>query len=264
MKKIISFIFILFIFIGSFQNVSAFEQEYDPDLYFIYIGKPEFSPEWYAGRYMNEANTEIIYCITSQYKNDVPDGFTDRYTCVYKKYSYNKLRLTQQEISDEYMNSNWEHDLVWMSSIGVDEIENNLRITIYIGSDKADMETKMQHYNVLVKKLYVKYGDMLDISHTKELIEPSISKNIPPQSYLLFYTAAILLFIIILFFFKNRPQKKYIYNPSGEITMTNMQSITIKQTVFLIKNAVVSPNNSVFKRILNDIEYKASDKINNN
>lgn len=164
MKKLISVIMALFLL--SISVLAA-------DSVVVDVEKWEENnsyPEWYGGRYQDESG-KMVYVIVEGYEDILAGDFFKKNTYVIKKYSLNQLRKVQEEIGEQWMSNNADGEICVIAT-GINEISNQVDVTLYTGSSKIE-EAREQ--------LYQKYGDMISIDVSNTLIRALPGK--PPKSF---------------------------------------------------------------------------------
>ena len=203
--------------------------------------KENLYPDWYGGRYLD--NGKMTYVVVDGYQTQIatillPDSY------VLKKHSYNKLMITINEITDEWMSTQPKNETVCLQSAALDEINNCISIELYTGSDKVD---------TMRNALYDQYGSLITISTTDSLIQ--LTTKPEQQNFYWMFIAFALLAIIGMFLIwrKQTSRKMAMQTVCGNI-IESSHTISMAETVSAIKSETVSPNNRVFEQIMNDIE----------
>ncbi len=259
MKKILS-IFTLSLFLLSGLAVSAAARELlyieyeaivnDPVADFLKKdwSKDNLYPEWYAGRYFND-DMVMIYVVTAGQEHTLPEGFQSKYSYVVKKYSFNELKKIDTEITDIWMGKS-KGKSACMQGIGIDESENRVHIWLYEENNRTPLMRAM---------LKTFYGDMVSIensdwcllsTHTETQIVP---QNNPSQWVLLVLLVAVSAIAVTALVLR-RKHYRYATQTSSGGTAELSGSLSTAETELKINQAWETPGDSVFVRIMKDIE----------
>ena len=205
--------------------------------------KENLYPDWYGGRYLTN-HQEMVYVIVAGYEDQVADIIHPPSRFVVKKYSYNKLMATLNEIGEEWMKTQPNNEVVCLQSAGLDEFNNCIAVELYTGSDKvATMRTALTEH----------FGALISVSTSDSLIETALLTT-NDHIYWFFISVALAALIVLFFLWRKQTSSKKVWQLSnGDVDETSYTVVTAG-VVSAIKTDIVTPDACVFETILRDIE----------
>ena len=240
MKKIISVVVLCLlllstvsvnVFAADSTSIDFLEQEWSKESQY---------PDWYGGRYLD--NGQMTYVVVEGYESQAEEVLKqNRY--ILRTYSYNQLMLTLTEITNEWMVAQSQNETVCLQSASLDEINNCISIELYTGSDKVDS---------MKKALYERYGNLVVISTTDDLIE--MIGGLEQQNNYWLFISVILIVVMGMFIIGRQQSIKVALQTVNGNVIDGSRKISMAETVAEIKLSTVTPNDDVLENILKDIK----------
>ena len=243
MKKTI-FVFVLILLMSA--SVNAFAAD-DVSLDFIdsQWSERNLYPEWYGGRYLDDAG-RLTYVIVKGYEDEL-GAFLSENAYVVKERSYNTLLRTLDEITREWMSVQSADEPVCIQSAWLDEVNNIIVVEFYIGSDKVEemRERMIQHF-----------GGLIDTSTTNDLISLDSKLMDKVDNTWIWFTSVAMMMVLAgtLLVWRKRSSLVLVRQAVGGGTENATTAINTKETLSTIKAATITPDDSVFNRIMRDIK----------
>ena len=243
MKKTI-FVFVLILLMSA--SVNAFAAD-DVSLDFIdsQWSESNLYPEWYGGRYLDDAG-RLTYVIVKGYEDDL-GTFLSENTYVVKERSYNTLLRTLDEITREWMSVQSADEPVCIQSAWLDEVNNIIVVEFYTGSDNVEemRERLIQHF-----------GGLIDTSTTNDLITLDSKLMDKVDNTWIWFTSVAMMMVLTgtILVWRKRSSLVLLRQAVGGGTENATTAINTKETLSTIKEASITPDDSVFDRIMRDIK----------
>ncbi len=268
MKKLCIFISFLFVFLFGITATAA-ETPTVPyanawELYQVWY---ENYPDYISGIWSTDGGMNLTFGIAEEAdfeetKNEIlalieNDGSA---SFAQQKYSYNYLKEIQ-----EYMNTyftNYDPSL-GLSAMGIYEMDN------YVGIDFLEEKKDEQPVKDFVKLLIDKYGDAVQINYSEGVVHTLLEEPVPDiglatitlaeptQNYLpvilLIGIAVVIACTIGGIAYAKKRKAAVLQTVSGQTITTNMPA-NVKQTEIAVKNATLTPNSELDKKILEKTE----------
>lgn len=237
------FMIVFFLVLLSCNTVSVFAaNETSLDFLNNEWSKDNLYPKWYGGSYLS--NGTVTYVVVSGYEKTLSSDFLNTHNYVIKNHSYNELMTTLEEITEEWMSTQPKNEVVCLQSAGLDVMNSRISVELYTGSDKVDS---------MKKRLYDHFGDLINISTTNGLIIP-VSKKLNQYWLWIIFMPIIILAFGTFFVWRKYTSYHYSIQTAGNGVVEGSNSISITETVSIIKAATITPSDSVFPKIMDDIE----------
>ena len=209
-------------------------------------------PDWYGGRYWE--NTRVVYVIVAGHEAQAALLPDDAYFVV-KPHSYNALMTVLEEVGRDRLGKPSVDETPYVYSAGIDESRNCVPIQLYVEAEQ--MDAKKDKVEALSNALHARYGTMVSVSVTNELVSyvtvlsPLPQNPLQQASFWLFAAFALLsISLVFLFLRKQTADRKALQLADGG---ADGRVLRRAEAVYAIRSASLSPADSVLERILADI-----------
>ena len=246
MRKTIFVFFIALVMLMSISVTALAANEISLDFLDTEWSESNPYPEWYGGRYIDDNNSRILtYVIVKGHEEEV-GAFLSENTCIIKEHSYNTLMRTLDEITREWMSIQTSDEIVCIQSAWIDEVNNIITVEFYTGSDKVE-DTRA--------RLTEHFGALVNTSTTDDLItlESKLVDRVD-NTWILFTVVAIMMALIgTAFIWRKRTSLVYARQAVGSGTIEETSTMSTDAVVSAVKEATITPSESVFEGIMRDI-----------
>ena len=262
MKKLCIFISFLFIFLFAISATAA-ETPTAPyaNAWELYQAWYENYPDYISGVWSTDGGMNLTFGIAEnadfeETKNEILALIENDGSAAFaqQKYSYNYLKEIQ-----EYMNTYFTNydPALGLSTMGIYEMDN------YVGIDFLKEKKDDQPVKDFVKLLIDKYGDAVQINYSEGFVHTLETTPVdtdmltvvdgPSQNHLpviLLIATAIVLVCTTGGIVYAKKRKAAVWQTASGQTITTNTSASVKQTEIAVKNATLTPNSELDKKIL--------------